>query len=253
MAKSEMYYIEVLGKSLATLEVFVTAGRPSLSLHEISALTGLNKNTVFRILHTLAEHGYVVKRNRTYELGPRLHDLSHAKLRRRALLAVAGPVMEALQERFRETVSLGVLDGGQVRYVDVRESPEPFRLAERVGGAADAHCTALGKCHLAWMGFEEVKALLRERGLPRRTPATITAFADLKRELERTRRRGYAVDREESTAGAICVAAPVLDARGVPCAALSISGPATRITEAVAEEAGDALVRAAAEVRSRME
>lgn len=252
MAKSDIYYIEVLGKSLDTLDVFIKAGKPQLSLQEISILTGLNKNTVFRVLYTLAEHGYIVKRNRDYELGPKLHDLSHAKLRRHDLLAVTGPFMDALRERFRETVNLGVLDGGQIRYVDVRESPERFRLAERVGGADHLHCTSLGKCHMAWMPIEEVKALLKEQGMPRQTPATIVTYAAMKKELEQIRRQGYAVDREESMAGAFCVGAPVLDANCSPVAALSISGPTTRFNEAALPEVTATLLEAVAEIRARL-
>lgn len=252
MTKSNIYYIEVLGKSLDTLDVFIKAGKPRLSLQEISQLTGLNKNTVFRVLYTLAEHGYIVKRNRDYELGPKLHDLSHAKLRREDLQAVTGPFMEALRQRFRETVNLGVLDGGQIRYVDVRESFERFRLAERVGAADYLHCTALGKCHMAWLPFDQVKALLKEQGMPEQTPATITTLAAMKKELEIVRRQGFAVDREESMAGAFCVAAPVLDGACTPVAALSISAPTTRFNESTLPEAAAALLEAVAEIRSRL-
>lgn len=251
-AKSDLYYIEVLGKSLAILDVFVKAGKPRLTLQEISSLTGLNKNTVFRILYTLAEHGYIVKCKWDYELGAKLYELSHAKLRGQDLQAVTGPYMDALRLRFRETINLGVLEGGEIRYVDVRESPERIRLAERIGGADYVHCTALGKCHMAWMPFEDVRTLLRERGMPRRTPATITTIAAMKKELELVRRQGYAVDREESMSGAFCVAAPVLDANCGPIAALSISGPTMRFNEQVLPDASTALLEAVAEIRARL-
>jgi len=252
MAKPDIYYIEVLGKALDILDVFIGAEKQRLSLQEISALTGLNKNTVFRVLYTLGKHGYIVKRDRDYELGSKLAELGHARMRPQDLLPLAGPYMDALRARFRETINLGVLDGGQIRYVDVRESPERFRLAERIGGSDYLHCTALGKCHMAWLPWEQVSALLKEQGMERRTPATITTPAAMKEELETVRRQGYAVDREESMAGAFCVAAPILDAQCAPVAALSISGPTTRFNEAALPDASRALLDAAEEIRARL-
>ena len=252
MAKTDIYYIEVLGKALDILDVFAKAEKPRLSLQEISQETELNKNTVFRVLYTLAKHGYVVKRKHDYELGPKLVDLSRARLQQRDLLAVTGGYMDALRTRFRETVNLGVLHGGQVRYVDVRESPERFRLAERIGASDFLHSTALGKCHMAWMPFEEVKRLLKAQGMQRLTPATITTLAAMKEDLAATRSQGYALDREESMAGAFCVAVPILDGKCAPVAALSISGPTTRFNEAALPEASRALLEAAAEIRARL-
>ena len=179
MAKTDIYYIEVLGKALDILDVFAKAEKPRLSLQEISQETELNKN--------------------------------------------------ALRTRFRETGNLGGRHGGQVRYVDVRESPERFRLAERIGASDFLHSTALGKCHMAWMPFEEVKRLLKAQGMQRLTPATITTLAAMKEDLAATRSQGYALDREESMAGAFCVAVPILDGKCAPVAALSISGPTTRV------------------------
>ncbi len=252
MPKSDIYYIEVLGKALDILDVFVEVRKPRLTLQEISTLTKLNKNTVFRALYTLAEHGYIIKRHHEYELGSKLLDLSNAKLQRRDLVAAAGPFMDSLREKFGETVNLGVLDGGAIRYVDVRESPHRFRLAERVGGSDFLHCTALGKCHLAFMPMEEVRRLLKEQGMPRETPRTLVTLSAMKVELERVRQQGYAADAEESMEGAFCLGAPILDDAGAPIAALSISGPTTRFNVSVTPEASKALLDAVSEIRERL-
>jgi DNA-binding IclR family transcriptional regulator len=252
MAKPDIYYIAVLGKALNILDAFVELPEPWLSLQELSRRTKLNKNAVFRVLYTLAEHGYVCKRGHLYELGPKVLDLGDAKLRRKDFLAVTGPVMEALRDRFRETVNLAMLDDAQIRYVDVRESPERFRLAERIGGSDFLHCTALGKCLLAWTPAEDVRRLLKRQGMPRQTECTITTLAAFEAELERVRKEGYAVDRAESMAGAFCVAVPILDRQQAPVAALSIAGPSTRFNENRLAEASRALLGAAAEIRARL-
>jgi Zn-finger domain-containing protein len=103
--KSDIYYIEVLGKTLDILDVFGRSEQQHLSLHQISVETRLNKNTVFRILYTLAEHGYISKEHQTYQLGAKLVDLGNVKLRRKDLVSVASPYLDALRDQFGETVN----------------------------------------------------------------------------------------------------------------------------------------------------
>jgi IclR family acetate operon transcriptional repressor len=91
--------------------------------------------------------------------------------------------------------------------------------------------------------------LLRQAGMPRLTPRTIATAREMKTELAEIRRRGYAVDREESLPGAFCVAVPILDAAGAPLAALSISGPTTRFHESHLAAASSALLEVAAAIR----
>jgi IclR family KDG regulon transcriptional repressor len=249
---SDIYYIEVLGKALDILDVFGQSEEQRLSLQEISVRTRLNKNTVFRILYTLGEHGYIHKENQTYQLGAKLFDLGNVKFRRRDLLAVAGPYLDDLRDQSGETVNLGVLDGGSIRYVDVRESPERFRLAERIGGSDFLHSTALGKAHLAYLPGEEVRRLMKEHGMPRQTEHTITTINALKKELEIVRANGYALDREESMLGAFCMAAPILNSRETPIAAISISGPTIRFNEENLPEMKDDLLKAVAEIQSKL-
>lgn len=249
--KTDAYYIGVLGKTADILDVFIRVKKPMLALQEISKAANLNKNTVFRVLYTLAEHGYVVKQGRDYRLGSKLLELGQAMLgSNKDLLAVAGPYLDALRDRFSETVNLGVLDGGQIRYVDVRESPQRFRLAERVGGSDHLHCTALGKAWMAHLPFEEVRRLLK-RGMPQQTDHTVVTVTGMKVELERVRKLGYAVDAEESMEGAYCVGVPVLGG-GVPVAALSISGPTIRFGPGNLPDVSQALLAAAAGIRQRM-
>jgi DNA-binding IclR family transcriptional regulator len=250
--KQNIYYVAVLGKALEILDVFTASDKPSLTLQEVSQLSRFSKNTVFRVLYTLGEHGYIVKRGHHYELGPRATDLGNARLRRRDLISVAGPELDALRDQFGETVNLGVLDGAQIRYVDVRESPHRFRLAERVGGSDFLHCTALGKATLAYLPGDEVRRLLKEQGMPRQTERTFTSVPAFLAELETVRAQGFAVDDQESMEGAYCVAVAVLHTNGEPVAAISISGPTTRFHAASAAKASQALQEAAARIRAGM-
>jgi DNA-binding IclR family transcriptional regulator len=245
MTTRGIYYIEVLGKALNVLDVLVQFGKPRLSLQEITQRSKLSKNTVFRILQTLAEHGYVVKHGTEYEL-------VSTRLQPKDLPSVAGPYMDRLRDQFGETVNLGVLDEAQIRYVEVRESHARFRLAERVGGSDYLHCTALGKAHLAFLPARQAAALFKKSGMPRVTARTLTTASAMKVELARIRKAGYAVDHEESMLGAFCVGVPILDRNGAPIAALSVSGPTVRFNEPMLPQASRALLEAAAEICNRM-
>jgi len=250
--KRDIYYIEVLGKTLDILDVFGHSDRRRLSLREVSVVTKLSKNTVFRILYTLAEHGYIVKENHSYGLGPKFADLSDIRLQRRDLLSVASSYLDALLDQFGETVNLGVLDTASIRYVDVRESRARIRLAERVGGSDPLHSTALGKAHLAYLPPDEVRTLIKQAGMAKHTRQTLTTLSSLMADLETVRQLGYAVDREESMAGAFCVGVPVLNSQGLPVAAISISGPIIRFDESKLPSASQALLKSAKEIQKKL-
>ncbi|MGH9449859.1 MAG: IclR family transcriptional regulator [Terriglobia bacterium] len=253
MGKVDVYYIEVVGKALDVLEAFLHFSKRQLTLQEISQQLRLNKNAVFRILYTLTEHGYVLKEDQRYELGPKLLDLSNAKLRRSDLLTVAGPLLESLRSQLGETVNLGVLDDGQIRYIGVWESHHRFRLAERVGACDYLHSSALGKAHLAYLPSQEVRELLRKHGMPQQTEHTITTLSALKPELDATRARGYALDRQEGVLEGFCIAVPILNSDGSrPLAAISISGPQSRFTDNRKAAAIKALQEAAARIREKI-
>jgi DNA-binding IclR family transcriptional regulator len=252
LEKNDIYYIEVLGKTMDILDAFVHAEKPVLSLQELSIATGLNKNTVFRVLYTLAEHSYVTKENHLYRLGQRMADLGNARLYGQDLVTAAGPCLTALRDEFGETVNLGVLSGGTVCYVDVRESNKSFRLAERVGGTDPLHSTALGKAQLAFLPQDEVRNLMKQWGMKKYTADTITSLSALQTDLKRIRTIGYALDDEESMLGAFCVAAPILDAARHPVAAISIAGPNVRFNDSHLAKASVALLKVAAEIQQKL-
>ncbi len=248
----DVYYIDVVGRALDVLEVFVHEQKPQLTLKEIADRLDQRMNSVFRLLYTLARHGYVIKKDKQYELGSRLLDLTRAKMRHTNLVSVARPYMDALLARFRETVNLGVMMEGTIRYVEVRESPERFRLAEHVGGTDPLHCTALGKAHLAYLPYTQVRELLKTHGMSRVTEHTLETLSALRADLKRTRERGYAIDDQESMIGAYCVAAPILDSNENPVAAISIAAPNVRLNHVQEEAVSAALLDSAAAIAGKL-
>ncbi|HEY0307547.1 MAG TPA: IclR family transcriptional regulator [Acidobacteriaceae bacterium] len=253
MPKDDVYYVGLIGKTLGVLETLAQGPQRQFSLLSISEQLRMNKNAVFRILYSLAEHGYVVKDDRKYELGPKLVELSNARLRHTDLLVVAGPLLQAMRDTFGETVNLGVLDQNQIRYISVWESHDPLRLAEKVGAVDMLHCSALGKAYLSRLAPEEVRTLLGTKRLTALTEHTITSTVALKAELVAIRKRGFAIDADESMMGACCVACVIMNPEETrPIAAVSVSGPSVRMTTERATETGEALKATVREIQAKL-
>jgi DNA-binding IclR family transcriptional regulator len=138
---------------------------------------------------------------------------------------LAHPFMRRLHEHFNETVNLGVLHNDEVLYIDILETSRPFRMMARIGCRMPAHLTAMGKAMLAHLWSSEVEGS-RNDLMAKLQPAARQA---LQRDLERVRRRGFALDNQENERGVACIGAAILDASGRPLAAMSISGPSQRI------------------------
>jgi len=236
-------YIAVLEKAARVMEAF--QGRREVPLGELASRTRLVKSNVFRILFTLERLGYVEKGpGGRYSISGRLGRLAGDQRPSPELGTLAAPFMAQLLRQFQETVNLGVVDGGEVLYIRVLESPHVFRLAAHAGMRGYLHSTALGKCLLCRLPRAEIEAILNRHPLQPMTPRTIRDHATFYRELERVRRRGYAIDNEEDSRGARCVGAPIVDPAGHVRAAMSISGPATRVTPGRDAEKAKAVMEA---------
>lgn len=233
--------VTVVGKFVEILECF-DAGRATLSLAEISRRTGFPKSTVHRHVHGMVEWGALERTYGEYRLGLRLFEIGSGAQRYTTIREAAQPFMQELLLKTRQTVHLGILDGGDVLYLDKIRSRQAPTTISRAGGRLPATCSALGKSLLA-ASAPPVREAAFDAGLQQLTRHSIDQRSILLQELERTSERGYAIDREEATLGLNCVAAAVLNPRGRPIAALSVSVP----TSATDPEGMNEAVRAAAD------
>lgn len=219
----------VLGRAVSLLTAF--RGEPELTLSELARRAGLAKSTAHRLLRELEHWDFVERTDGGIRLGMGLFELGSQAPRQRGLHEAAAPFLADLFEATHETVHLAVLDGLEVVYVQklaVRRGP---KVPSRVGGRMPAYCTGVGKAMLAFGSPEQVNAVL-SAGLARRTPRTVVAPGLLRKELATIRERGVALEHEESTVGITCVAAPILDGRGLAVAAVSITGWVNRLDPA---------------------
>ena len=217
---------------------------PELGVTELATRLGIGKSTVHRLLATLAGEDLIERdpNSGRYRLGAAVHDLGSAVSAGNNLHAAVVLPMTELRDRTGETVQVGVLDGRDVVYVERLDSPNTLRLFVDVGRRSEANATGTGKCLLAFLPPDQLDRLLDGWELRRRTPHTIASQAQLRRDLRRIRRLGYAVTQNESELGVLSVAAPIRDTAGRVVAAISVAGPIQRmehtlpaITRAVTE------------------
>lgn len=212
-----------------------------ISVRDLSFKVSLPKGTTHRLLSSLSYLGYVRQDSKTknYLLGFKLVELGNLLLGQLDLRNEAAPFLKDLAERTNETVHMVILDRDEVVYIDKVEgdhNPSGLRMASRIGLRNPAHSSAVGKVLLSHFPDGELNQFLKGRGLSKRTENTITDTAQLKEHLKMVRNQGYAMDDEENEKGVRCVGAPIYDEAGRAVAAISISGPAFRVTKKMVQE-----------------
>ena len=217
-------HIELVEKTMHVLEA-VGESETGSGLKKVAERVDLVKSSVFRILYTLKELGYVEQAggNGDYRLTLKTWALARRMKMRPTLVRIARPHLVELREELTESAWLAERRSGAVFLVDVVEDPHPLRLSYGVGDRCPLHATALGKAVAAHMSPAELQAALGQTELRRFTPRTIGTRTQLWAELAEVRRLGYAVNDQETVEGAVVIGAPVFDAAGICNAALSVS------------------------------
>lgn len=240
-AMRECGVIDSVGRAIDVLEYVGTCGEAKLS--DIVAKVGCSRATVFRILSTLAERGYIEHdvAHRAYRLGSACFSLVD-RVERSQLEIYAQQIIAELRRQTVETINFASVVNGQVRYVQVSEGSAALRMCVKVGDIPPVHATALGKAVLATMSPRERDKVLGAEPYERFTLATVTSRRKLEDHIALGRHRGYWVDEDETIDGASCVGAVVLGRNGEAIGALSISAPSIRMTASAQQRLG-ALVR----------
>ncbi len=243
--------IQSINRAVQILRCF--EGNAQLTLTEICRAVGLHKSTAYGIITTLKNNGFLEKDEVTgvYRLGIGLYRLaSHVNI---DLRSISTPLVHELCDITGETVNFVVPDENYVIYIEKCESKHSVRISTNIGTRLPMYCTAVGKAIMAFMRDpEDVSQLLDKTQLKAITRNTLTSKNDILRELEDTRKRGYAIDREELEYGLVCIAAPVINAVGVPVAALSCSAPIQRMDEENISRISEEVTRYALKISSKL-
>ncbi|RIH89395.1 HTH-type transcriptional regulator KipR [Calidithermus terrae] len=251
----ERYVIQAAYKTLQVLLAFTHAPH-RFSLAELTELTGMDKNQVFRAVKTLEHAGFLSSEpDGKLVLTSVVNALTASNHRTAAvsLPRAAAGHMYRLFEQTGETVGLYAYDGEQAVCIDLLESVKAIRWASLIGKHLHLHAGAGAKAILAYLDPKAQQAFLGKlHTLPKYTPRTITDPELMRREIERTRERGYAVSDREYDAETRAVSAPIFSASGRVVGSIAVGGPAFRMADEHLQIYGHMAVGTAAEISAEM-
>jgi IclR family transcriptional regulator, KDG regulon repressor len=232
----------------------LAAEKSPVAIGQLSKKIGLHVSTTHRLLSTLKTDGFVQQdpSSGRYALGSRVILLGQQYLDGLDLRQVARPFLEELSEQTGETANLVVLNLGEALYLDKVEAKLGLRISSRIGNRAPLHCTAAGKILLAAMSGGDLEQWLARHRLDALTSHSVTEPENLRGEIEKIRRQGFALDLEECEEGAHCIAAPVQNSRCETVAAVSLSGPSVRMHTRRIQELAAHVVRKGRQISNQL-
>jgi DNA-binding IclR family transcriptional regulator len=234
MGEKKYYNIASLEKGIRVLELLAAHGE--LSVSEAARLMNTNRAGSHRFISTLRDLGYVEKNSSSkYQPTLKIMTLAQKVANRFEIRRLAKPYMHRLSIMYKETINLGLFKNQEIIHIDKIDSLEVLRMDSALGDKAPAYCTGLGKSILAFLPDHELAHYLDTVERRPLAPNTITDRDELLMELSRIRDNRYAIDDEEMTIGLRCIAAPIFDHNHYPAYAISISGPAMRLTHRALE------------------
>ncbi len=253
--RDERAIARTAGRALDLLTHLAGRGQRGLTARELSALLGAPRTSVADLLTVLEARGFVAPTadGHGWRLDFRVAQLGNAYLHEFSVREIGRGVMRELSRRTGLTSQMAVLDHGDIVYIERQDASrrlsEPHVVTD-IGSRLPAYCTSLGKAMLAFLPEDEVERLYASVGLVPRTKNTITSLTRLRSELALGRRRGYAVDIEETTEGIVCIGSAILGPDSRPEAAISLAGLRAGLPFAAIESLGRTVARAAAQVAS---
>lgn len=224
-----------------------------VSLTQLAAALGVSKSSALRLAAPLIDAGLLTRSGDRghYRLGGGVLELGQAYLEGLDLRSVAVPHLRRLLAETSDTCHLVVRDDLHVVYIDKVEDYRAVRMASRIGRRMPLQCTAVGKAILAYSGPGLLERAVAE-GLPTITPWSIVDPAAFRAEIEKTARRGYAIDDRENEPEVRCVAAAIFDHDDQVIGALSVSALKARMTVARIRELGPHVARIGLQISQEM-
>ena len=227
------------------------------SITKIASDLGVYKSTVYRTLVTLENRGFVRKNPETerYWLGNRLFVLGKGVENRMGLPEIVRPYAKKLYDAYCEVVNVSILERNpddvyrSVIILKEESDRQVLTVNPPVGSSSECYCSSVGKCLLAYSADIDL-GVYETHPMRPHTDHTITTVAALRSELAKVRDRGYAMDHEELEYGLTCIGAPILNQKGEAVAAISLSGPTSRMLSGDIEERVEAVKRIAREISS---
>lgn len=245
-------FVRSLERGLSVINSF-SRERPSQTLSEVAARTGLTRATSRRVLLTLSELGYVDQDGRSFALTPKVLDLGYSYLSSFRVIDIAQPSMERLVDEVHESSSMSVLDGNEIVYVARVPTSRIMTIALALGSRLPAYATSMGRVLLSGLSNAALDDYLGATRFEKLTPHTVTDKRKLRSLIMKARSDGFALVDQELEEGVRSIAAPILNGRDEVIAAMNVSCHASRIgVDRMIDEFKPHLLQAAQEIRDRV-
>ncbi len=235
-----MSTVQSLSRGLQILEI-MSKTQEGVGVTDLAKELKIDKSSVTRLMQTLVMHEFAAKasNSRRYILGPKVGQIVDNSAVGLPLKHQSMPILQELVEKTGENAHVAIYSQAMCLVVADIESPAQLRVVSGEGRLIPNHCTAIGKCLIAFGGHPIPKEFSQH------TSRTISSRDQFKLHLDQIRERGYAMDDEEHEIGVRCVAAPVYDGGLDAVASMGISGPTVRVTHEKVPELLDIVKRCA--------
>ncbi len=232
---------------LKILDAFAVRSAPA-TVGEITSQIGWPKQSIYRLIHTLVDEGYIEQHGRHYMPSKKLATMANGLLQFVPPLQSRNQILQQLSILSGETVNFVMPAHDGMDYIDRVDTNWPFRIQLPIGSRVPFHCTASGKTYLAHIRKTQRLKLLDNLALKTHTTKTCTCPQRLESQLRQVRKNGYAIDDEELFDNMFAIAVPVLDNSGRYYAAVAIHGPKQRFSTKQALTMIDDMSRAATRI-----
>lgn len=233
----DSYSIRAIERAIQILNCF-SFQQKEHTMMELCEITNLSKTTVFRILQTLEKHKFIVHDplSNRYSLGMKLFELGGIIFSSLSLRKAASRFLDQLEAKLHHIVLIGILDKGELVYIDKREGNDPFTVTSEIGKRRPPYFGMLGKTLMAFLSYDEVDDLLNRYPLQKISSRSITNPKKFKSSLHQIRERGYTYEYSEAMEGVIDIAAPIRNYLGEVVAAIGTGFPAFSANDRKIEE-----------------
>lgn len=241
--KSKIYNIPMLEKGFELLE-YISQNPSGVTMKRMIENLTISKTTIFRLLISLSEMGYIYKNDQTseYFLSKKMLRVGLAAIGEPNLVEQAMPLMRTLRDEVGEIVMLGVMMNNKAVLLEQIPGSYSFTFLTRPGTTFTTHTSVPGKIFAAFSGEYEREKIIEDIDFIRFNENTITCREDFELELAKVKELGYAKDLEEEVKGVNCIGVPIFNQFGNVTASLWTSGPSGRLTDEVILEIKDRVI-----------
>lgn len=253
MSKNTTKTISSVEKALNILEL-ISHNDSGLTTTEISNMTNQGVSATFHLLNTLRISGFVRQdeKSKRFFIGYALLRIAHSAKKQFSLSNIADNYLEKLTLNFNETSNLVVLKDTDIEYISQCECNQLLKMFTQIGARIPYNCTGGGKAIAAFLPENEQISLLSRTSFFPYTKNSCSSVLQLKENFDEIRKKGFALDNEEREIGVTCIAAPIFNEADYPIAAVSISGPTSRIKEKGIDILSEAIKKTASEISNKL-